>query len=339
LTVHIYKGKSAMTDVMIRKFKHTDVDDFIRLSQISFSDESLAAGITPEDFENETRRIFRWKMIPYKLLAALMGVKWEAFVAEKDGKVVGGGMYIGRNNRMTITNLMVDPEYRRQGIGQALLVKRLERLTERGFPYVTAQVLETNTASLENLKKQNFEVFNQYSTYERALPLHESRDSTTPPVTAREITRSDRASFEEMERQITSPYFLYVKGSTESEYFQSGWLKLYARFTGNSVWITAFEVQGKTIGYINVRTHHRQYKGYLNPPVVSDEHLQHLQAMIHTAGAWLAELGKESMVIEIPDGRTQIRDYLLDSGWTKQYTWVELIKWLGESAGQKFREL
>ena len=62
--------------------------------------------------------------------------------------------------RMTITNLMVDPEYRRQGIGQALLVQRLERMTERGFPFAMAQVLETNTASLQNLRKQNFEVFN-----------------------------------------------------------------------------------------------------------------------------------------------------------------------------------
>ena len=92
-----------MNEVVIRKFEHTDVDEFIRLSQISFAEESIAEGITPEDFEHETRRIFRWKMLPYKLLTALMGIQWEGFVAEKDGKVVGGGMYIGRNNRMTIT--------------------------------------------------------------------------------------------------------------------------------------------------------------------------------------------------------------------------------------------
>jgi len=45
------------------------------------------------------------------------------------------------------------------------------------------------------------------------------------------------------------------------------------------------------------------------------------------------------MVIEVPDHRTEIRDYLLGSGWKKQYTWIELIKWLDESAAQKFREL
>ena len=65
-----------MKDLVIRKFEHTDVEAFIRLSQTSFAEESLAAGITPEDFALETRRIFRWKMIPYKLLTALMGVRW-----------------------------------------------------------------------------------------------------------------------------------------------------------------------------------------------------------------------------------------------------------------------
>ena len=171
-----------MEDVTIRKFVHTDVDDFIRLSKLSFAEESRAAGITPEEFEQETRRIFRWNMIPYKLLTALMGVKWEGFVAEKKGEVVGGGMYIGRNNRMTITNLMVDPAYRHQGIGQALLIKRLERLAERGFPFVTTEVLDTNLASLKNLKKQNFEVFNRYSVYERTLPIPELQEFNQPSL-------------------------------------------------------------------------------------------------------------------------------------------------------------
>jgi len=186
-------------DFIIRKFKHTDVEAFIRLANNSFAEESIAAGITPEDFEIETRRIFRWKMIPYKLLTALMGVQWEAFVAEKDGRVVGGGMYIGQNNQMAITNLMVDPDYRRQGIGQALLARRLERLKERGFPYVTAQVLDTNLASLANLKKQNFEVFNQYSVYERTLPLPKTAGGDLPSISVRDIIPSDRAVLREIE--------------------------------------------------------------------------------------------------------------------------------------------
>ena len=327
-----------MQDVIIRKFKHTDVEDFIRLSKSSFAEESIAAGISPEDFENETRRIFRWKMIPYKVLSTLMGVKWEGYVAEKDGKVVGGGMYIGRNNRMSMTNLMVDPEFRRQGIGRALLIKRLERLSELGFPHATTQVLDTNSASLANIKKQNFELFNQYSVFERILPLPESKDSTIPPLTIREVNSSDKTLFREIEKKSTPPFVLHVNGSTETRYFLSGWQKLYLRYAKYSKWIKALVAEGETIGFLCADFQHRQRKGFLIQPMIADENLQYLPAILQKVGAWLVESGKESMIVEIPDARTQIRDYLLHNGWNIQYTWLELIKWLNERARQKFKD-
>jgi ribosomal protein S18 acetylase RimI-like enzyme len=321
-----------MSDITIRKFTHTDVDDFIRISKISFAEETRAAGITPEDFELETRRIFRLNMIPYRILTTLMGIEWEGFVAEKAGKVVGGGMYVGRNNRMTITNLMVDPAYRRQGVGQALLMKRLERLSERGFPYVTAQVLETNSASLANLKKQDFEVFNRYSVYEHSLPMPENRDSTISTVTLRNISRTDRTLFREIERGTTPAFILYVNGGMENRYFLSGWQKIFARYTSYKKWMKAFIDNGKTIGFLGADFQLHQCKGSLVQPVVSDENLQYLPVMIKHAGVWLEGFGKESMLVEIPEERYQISEYLFKNGWTKNYTWLELIKWLDERA-------
>jgi ribosomal protein S18 acetylase RimI-like enzyme len=328
-----------MEDVTIRKFVHSDVDDFIRLSKSSFAEETRAAGITPEDFELETRRIFRWNMIPYKLLTALMGIKWEGFVAEKAGKVVGGGMYVGRNNRMSITNLMVDPAYRRQGIGQAVLIKRLERLSERGFPYVTAQVLESNSASLANLKKQDFKVFNCYSVYERILPMPESMDRAIPAVTLRDMSQSDRVLFKEIERKTTPPFILHVNRSLETHYFLSGWQKIFTRYTGYTRWIKAFNAQGKTIGFLGAEFQRHQQKGSLLQPVITEEDLQYLPVMIQKAGVWLAESGKGSMIVEIPEERSEISKYLLNHGWIKQYTWFELIKWLDERARQKSEKL
>ncbi len=83
-------------DFTIRKFTHHDVEDFIHMATSAFADEWLADGMTPEGFARQTRQIFRWKMIPYKLLTALVGIQWEAFVAEVNGRAVAGGMYGGR---------------------------------------------------------------------------------------------------------------------------------------------------------------------------------------------------------------------------------------------------
>ncbi|MCL4559873.1 MAG: GNAT family N-acetyltransferase [Chloroflexi bacterium] len=323
-----------MNDLKIRNFKYTDVDEFIRISKLSFAEETLASGITPEDFEQETRRIFRWKMIPYRLLTALIGIKWEGFVAEKDGKVVGGGMYIGRNNRMSITNLMVDPEYRRQGIGQALLVRRLERMTERGFPFAMAQVLETNTASLQNLSKQNFEVFNQYSVYEHALPLPEINDSSLSSISVREINRSDRALFKEIEDKTIPGSVLRIKGSVETQYFLSGWQRMYGRFARYSRWIKAMEVSGKTIGFLCAGFQDRQQKGVLIQPIIAKDCLGLFPAILNKAGSWLEQSGRRSMILEIPDEWTKNRGYLLENDWKKQYTWLELVRWLDDVARQ-----
>ncbi len=320
-----------MSELKIRNFIYTDVDEFIRISKLSFAEETLASGITPEDFERETRRIFRWKMIPYRLLTALMGVKWEGFVAEKDGKVVGGGMYMGRDNRISITNLMVDPEDRRQGIGQALLIRRLERMAERGFPFVMAQVLETNIASLQNLRKQNFEVFNQYSVYEHALPLPELNDSSMPPITVRDINKADKALFKEIEKKSTPQSVLSIKGSAETQYFPSGWQKMYARFARYTKWIKAVDVSGKTIGFLCAGFQDRQQKGLLIQPVITEECLHLLPAMFYKAGSWLEQSGKKSMITEIPDEWSITCDYLRKNGWTKQYTWLDLVRWTNRS--------
>ncbi len=74
-------------------------------------------------------------------------------------------------------------------------------------------------------------------------------------------------------------------------------------------------------------------------PIVADDNLHFLPEMFQTAGAWLAGARKEAMIVEVPDHRTQIGDYLIANGWRKRYTWLELIRWLDESARQKYSNL
>jgi ribosomal protein S18 acetylase RimI-like enzyme len=323
-----------MKGVIIRKFMHRDVDDFIRLSQSSFAEESIAAGLTSQDFERETRRIFRWKMIPYRVLTALMGIKWEGFVAEKGGKVIGGGMYMGRDKRMVLSNLMVDPQFRRQGIGQALLIKRLERLSELGFPFVTTEVLETNAASLANIARQGFELYNRYSVYEHDLPIPDTHSHCQPGLVLRDTRRLDRALFKEMEAKVTAPLVLYIDDSQESRHFLTAWQRLYLGYAHYSKWIKSLVVGGEILGFVVVDFQAQQHKGFMLDPILMDTCLPYLPDLMREAGAWLALSGRSSMIVEIPDRQTQISAYLLDHGWVKQYTWLGFIKWLDERAKQ-----
>lgn len=44
------------------------------------------------------------------------------------------------------------------------------------------------------------------------------------------------------------------------------------------------------------------------------------------------------MIVEIPGQWTKIRDYLLENGWKKQYTWLEFVCWLNERTRQKIKK-
>lgn len=313
-----------MDNLKIRNFTHRDVDDFIRIARASFAQEWSADGLTPEDFERETRRIFRWRMIPYRLLTALMGIQWEGFVAEWDGKVVGGGMYIGREGRMTLTNLMVDPAYRRRGVGQALLVRRLERLKERGFPFVTAQVLESNTASLENLRKQGFVVFNRYTIYERSLSGSAGKSPAPAGLVIRDILPSDRAVFKAIETTITPSEVLRLKGSAEAQYFPSVWQRIYARFSGVTRWIKAVEYEGEVVGFLCAGYQARQRKGQVLQPVVRENRLDLLPAMLDQVASWMAQTGREGLTVEVP-AELNVEGEMIANRWTRQYGWLELV--------------
>ena len=149
-----------------------------------------------------------------------------------------------------------------------------------------------------------------------------------------DITNSDRVCLREIEKRSTLPMVLYFNGSVETRYFLSAWQKLFVRYTRYSRWIKAFVSQGKTIGFLGVEFQLHQRKGSLLQQVLPDEDLQYLPAMIQKAGAWLEESGKASMIVEIAEERSRVSEYLLEHGWNRQYTWVELIKWLDERAKQ-----
>jgi len=109
---------------------------------------------------------------------------------------------------------------------------------------------------------------------------------------------------------------------------------MYARFTRYSKWIRAADASGETISLLCAGFQDRQPKGLLIQPIVAEDCLDFLPAMLHKAGNWLEQSGRKSMIVEISDKWLKSRNYLLENGWKKQYTWLELVRWLDERARQ-----
>ncbi len=214
------------------------------------------------------------------------------------------------------------------------MVKRLERLSERGVPFVIVKALETNQASLGNLRKQGFVEYYRKSVYERSLPMSvEEKDEQV--VFGRTLKASDQPLFKEMEKKIMPPFVLHNE-EAEIDYFPSLWEKLYMQYARNHNWAQAFEMDGMTVGFLAANHAHPMTTGYIFPPVIAPENVRYLPAMIRQAGVWMETLGLDSVKIEVPEQFGELASYLQDSGWTRQHTWIQLVKWLDDKARQEF---
>ncbi|WP_461862938.1 ribosomal protein S18-alanine N-acetyltransferase [Thermococcus sp.] len=78
-------------------------------------------------------------------------------VAEYNGKVIGYVMaYLRPDLEGHVMSIAVDPEYRGNGIGRALMVEVIERLIKKGAQYIGLEVRVSNEAAINLYEKLGF---------------------------------------------------------------------------------------------------------------------------------------------------------------------------------------
>lgn len=314
--------------MVIRALHPADINALIHIAETSFAEEFTARGETPEGFAQQVRLATRGHMVPFKILTSLAGYTWEVFVAEVDGNVVGCGGFVGRK-RMELANLMVHPQYRRTGIGQALLEKRLQRLTELGHSTVTTTILATNQASLGNVCKQGFEIYDQYKILETSLPLASTAASTgEEEASVRPLQPKDKSAFRELEARISTPLWLEIGGTASDSYFLAFTDHLVSRLTGTKHWAGVFTKQEQPIGFLAAVTSGNQAAGGVARPIIADENLHFLPMLLEHPASWLVQLNKKTIQIAVPDARQHVIDDLQGKGWRIIQSWVRLMKHL-----------
>ena len=140
--------------MQLRPAKLADVDAIVDLENASFS--------TPHEQFNR-------RQVRYLIGSA----KAEALVAELRGQVMGWGVAIrrrlagGRREIGRIYGLAVHPEGRGMNIGQALLGRLLNRLSQRGIQRVWLEVRADNIAAIRLYERFGFLADRQLPHYYR----------------------------------------------------------------------------------------------------------------------------------------------------------------------------
>ena len=120
--------------MIIREMKSNDVAAIAELEKLCFSDPWSENSIASE-LEN---RLSYW------------------LVAEQDGKVVG---YVGSQSVLDaadMMNLAVSPDYRKQGIGQALVCGLIDYLKTKNIIALLLEVRVSNMSAISLYNKMGF---------------------------------------------------------------------------------------------------------------------------------------------------------------------------------------
>ena len=312
----------------IRAMHPADIDALIHLVTTSFAEEYRAQGVTADALTQQIRLATKGRMLPFRLLSWAAGIQWEMLVAELDGELVGCGGYTGRQ-KMELSNLMVLPAYRRQGIGQQLLQERLERLQAHGHTVVTTTILETNDASLGNVSKQGFSVFDQYRILEKGLPLLEETPSSVgkrSPLSIRPFTADDKDAFQKLETVCVSNTRLSIEGTQLSAYLPSWGSRQFNTLTGAIQHAYIFSLAGEIVGSVRASTGRSQSSGFMARPFLSDAHNDQYRAVIHHIGQWFHSVGKTTMRVAVDANQKERLTNLQADGWRQTQSWLRLVK-------------
>ncbi len=87
------------------------------------------------------------------------------WVVEVDNKIVGYSIHWVIIDEAHLSNIAIDPLYRRMGIGRFLLEKLVESTKKKGAKFITLEVRASNSSAISLYKKMNFKVIGTRKNY------------------------------------------------------------------------------------------------------------------------------------------------------------------------------
>ena len=130
-------------ELTVRPFEMTDLSALLEVEQNAFQ-KPWTRELFLGDLESDTARYF---------------------VAEADGRIVG---YAGSRliaDEVHIANIAVHSDYRKQGIGRALLARLLEQTKKEGATFFTLEVRRSNLPAQTLYQSQGFAVAGERKNY------------------------------------------------------------------------------------------------------------------------------------------------------------------------------
>jgi ribosomal protein S18 acetylase RimI-like enzyme len=271
---------------MIRDLRRTDSPRLFALLEGEFPEESALLGSRPEAFEKVVRRVFRWDSRVVLGLLRLVGRRiFRLLVIEADQRLVATTLVTFPAVSAYVSNVVVDPAYRRRGYAKAMLEEARRTAGRARRKFVVLDVLDSNTgaralyesAGYRPLRSRTQFVHDAASAFATAAAAHRA---------IRPFRRTDAHALAEVVRRQTPPEIEEVLPVEERAFVGSAFAtRLLA--SEESAWV--IDRGHGAEGHIAATVSETFEAGHVSAPVLAESVDPPLAgALVRTAGAWCA---------------------------------------------------
>lgn len=294
---------------MVRDFRFTDLEGVVAVYAGVSAADHRRAGLDPQAAVRQVRAFTRGRMIPARLLMALLNYRWGIVVAEESSEIMGIGGYFGPPQRVVLGPLLVRPEHRGRGLGQALLQALLQRLRRTGSRLAVAEVEASNRAALHLLQNAGFTLYDRYTEFELALPLPPV--AVDSPFILRAPAPADRAAVLALEQQVRSAPSLETDGSIVPRLYPGALTRaldgLYRRFNGRQALEEVLVAEGRVVGLLRAVSEVTFRKGWVTQAWSAREQEEGpTLVMLSRGAAWMHALDKQAIRVRVEGAQSRL---------------------------------
>jgi GNAT superfamily N-acetyltransferase len=305
---------------VLRDLGPRDGPRLFELTRVSFPEESAILGFRSEAMEKVLRRIFRPDLRLLLGIARLIGRPiFRYFVIEEEGRIVAGTLLTFTARTGYVSNVTVDPSYRRRGFARRLLQRAHEETARRHRSYLTLDVLTTNAPAIALYRSLGYERLRTMRMYRRSLtPL--AAPATPAP---RSYRPADRPALLEADAAQIPPEVAEVLPPGPGEFGGSSFVDSLLSAHSHP---TVVELGGRPSAYLHTSASATQTSANLRlvvaPSVTPDELLPGIAEAI----AWAKAEGAEQMVVYLPDYKSAAVAAIRSAGFEPIFELTTMVR-------------